>query len=176
MNTMKIFFFIICLAVTGCYTIKTNYDFDLLADFSKYNTYSFSEQSLDYKRLIDGERLLMAIEKEMSKHGFTKSDDPDILIDLYVKLEQKSATVVPPDTPSPWARGYGVGFKVTEVTTENYDEGTLVISVLDIRQQKIVWQGRAKKTIKEKALPKAKKKRIDKAVALIFESYPFRYK
>jgi hypothetical protein len=172
-RAMKMACFILGLILTGCYPFKTSHDFDLLADFTRYKTYSFSERSLEYRQLINGERLLMAIETQMSKRGFEKSADPDVLVDLYVKLEQKEKTMVTTTRPSPWAQGYSTGFNVAEVTTENYREGALFISILDQRQKRVVWQGRGEKVVKEGVSAKARKKRIDEAVARIFRSYPF---
>jgi hypothetical protein len=65
---------------------------------------------------------------------------------------------------------------VNEVTTESYREGALIISIVDVSQKRIVWQARGHRVIGEKTLPKTREKRIDKAVAVIFRSYPFRYK
>jgi hypothetical protein len=162
------------LFLCSCNATKTSYDYDLLIDFSKFRTYDFSERSLVYGRQISGSTFLAAVGKEMARRGFKKSKDPDVLIDLFVFQEQKEKeTVTTHDQSNPWAPGYSTGFKVRTTSIDEYTEGTIFISMLHEQQKKIVWQARTTGVLKQKK-SEVRTKRIHKAVAKMFETYPFR--
>jgi hypothetical protein len=167
---------IISILLCSCYPLKTSYDYDLLTDFSNFNTYSFSSKSQQYMTSINGPRFFAAIDTEMRKRGFKKAGDPDVVIDIYIKNDEKEKTVVSYDGASQWSSGYGVGFKVNEVSTEKYAEGTVFINMLDEHQKKIVWQVRATKLLQLNNSPNKRQKNIDLAVAKMFKHYPFQMK
>jgi hypothetical protein len=174
-HRMKVTFILVsCLLLHSCAGIKTSYDYDLMIDFSKYQTYSFSSRSEQYLSSINGPRLLAAIDHEMMRRSFRKTDDADVVIDILVKREEKEKTITNYNNVSQWSEGYSVGFRVAEVSTEKYGEGTVFINMLDVRQKKVVWQVRATKLLRENSSPKRRQANIDKAVAKMFKYYPFR--
>lgn len=87
----RIAFVVFLAALTACSTLKVSYDFDGQADFTKYKTYAFTEEALKLPiQQLNRDRLLTAIEAELAAKGFTKSEDnPDALIDLHVRAEEK---------------------------------------------------------------------------------------
>lgn len=168
-------FLMVLVSLVQCNPLKTSFDYDLLSDFSKYHTWNFSPAASEYGRMVNGQTLLTAIEREMQKRGFAKSDDPDVLIDIFVKLDENEKTIVTSSGGSPWSTGYSSGFKVTEVSSEQYQVGSVVLSMLDEQQKKVVWQGRAQKALRNDSSSDGRRKRINKAVEEIFKTYPFRY-
>jgi len=177
---MKRIVFVFCLAVlTACSSLKVTYDYDGQADFTKYKTYSFTEDALKLPvQQLNRDRLLNAIETELAAKGFTKSvDNPDVWIDLHVKAEEKmEATATTSGTGyrgGYYGRyGYGGGFSTTHVDYNKYVEGTLFVDMVDKASQKIVWQGRATKTIDEDVSAEKREQNINYAVKQIFSKYP----
>jgi hypothetical protein len=163
---------------TACSTLKVTYDFDGQADFSKYKTYAFSEDALNLPvQQLNRDRILKAVENEMAGKGFTKVEsNPDVLIDLHVKAEQKreaTATTTPTyGYGGPWRYGYGGGFSTTQINYNDYIEGTLFVNMVDNAAQKIAWQGRATKTIDEDISAEKREQNINYAVKQIFTKYP----
>jgi len=164
------------LALFACSTIKTSFDYDKQADFSKYKTYQFSnEVSAIPINQLNRDRLIAAIETEMAAKGFTKSDNPDVLIDIIIKADQKvdaTATTTGTGYRYPYRYAYGGGFSTTQVTYNEYTVGTLFISMVDNSMQKIVWQGIGVKTLNENASPEKREENINYAVKQIFLNYP----
>jgi hypothetical protein len=177
----KLLLVIFAAALTACSSLKVSYDFDGQADFSKYKTYAFTEES---KKLpveqLNRERILRAIETELAAKGFTKSDDnPDAWIDLHVKAEEKmEATATTSGAGIGYGGGYygrygyGGGFATTHIDYNKYVEGTLFVDFVDRASQKIVWQGRATKTIDQDASAEKREQNINYAVKQIFTKYP----
>ncbi len=175
----KIQVYIVLLALLmGCSSLKTSYDYDKQTDFTKYKTYGYTEEALKLPiQEINRNRLIAAIDREMTARGLSKSENPDVLIDLIGKTQQKrdaTATTTGTGYYSPWRYSYGVGFTTTQINVNEYVEGTLFINMVDKQSDKLVWQGRGTKVLNEKANPDKREKNINDAVAAIFKHYPKR--
>ncbi len=165
-------FFILLLVVASCASIQVTYDYDGTADFGKYKTYSYTEEAKNFPiQELDRTRVLAAIDKQMSAKGFTKSDNPDVLIDLQVKLQQKQ-TATATNTGGYGMYRYGWGGGTTYVNVENYVEGTLFVNMIDKSTEKLVWQGRGTKTLEDHPSPEKKEQNINYAIQQIFMKYP----
>jgi hypothetical protein len=167
------------VALTACSTLKVTYDYDGQADFTKYKTYAFTEESLKLPiQQLNRDRLLAAIETELAAKGFTKSENnPDALIDLHVKAEEKmEATATSTGgygAGGYYGRyGYGGGFSTTRIDYNKYVVGTLFVDMVDRETQKIAWQGRATKTLDEDISAEKRESNINYAVKQIFSKYP----
>jgi hypothetical protein len=160
------------LALGACSSIKVTHDFDSTADFSKYKTYAFTDDAKNFPiQELDRSRILNAIDKEMTAKGFTKSENPDVLIDLQVKLEQRQ-TATATNTGGYGRYRYGWGGGTTYVNVENYVDGTLFVNMVDKSSEKLVWQGRGTKTLEEHPTPEKKEQNINYAIQQIFTKYP----
>lgn len=178
MKKILLVFFV--AALTACSTLKVTYDYDGQADFAKYKTYAFTEEALKLPiEQLNRERVLKAVETEMAAKGFSKSENPDVLVDLHVKAEKKTeATATTSGTGmgmygGRYGRyGYGGGFSTTQINYNDYIEGTLFVNIVDKATEKIAWQGRATKTIDEDISPEKRESNINYAVKQIFTKYP----
>jgi len=178
----KIPFILLVLVVAGCSSLKVSYDFDGQADFTKYKTYAFTEDALKLPiNELNRDRILKAVETEMAAEGFTKSDNPDVLIDLHVRAEKRTeATATTTGSGmygggyygGPGRYGYGGGFSTTQINYNDYIDGTLIIDMIDKSTEKIAWQGRGTKTVDEDASPEKRDKNINAGVKQIFTKYP----
>jgi hypothetical protein len=177
----KIVFVVFMAALTACSSLKVTYDYDGQADFTKYKSYTFTQEALKLPiQQLNRDRLLNAIETELAAKGFTKTEDnPDALIDLHVKAEEKmDATATTTGGYGGYGGGYygrygyGGGFSTTHIDYNKYVEGTLFVDLVDNASQKIVWQGRATKTLDEDISAEKREQNINYAVKEIFAKYP----
>ena len=172
----KFLLFPVLLAFVACATVKIGYDYDKSADFSKYKTYSFSEETMKMPiNQLNRDRLIKATEVEMAAKGFTKSDNPDVIVDLRIKGEEVQTATATTSGGYGYGYGrwgYGGGFSTTQVNYDKYVEGSLFITMVDKATEKIVWQGTGKKTLDENASAQKKEENINYAVKQIFTNYP----
>lgn len=169
--------------VAGCASgPNVRSDFDRSADFGKYRTYGFVSQAgtdtAEFRSLAT-QTLQAAASREMESRGYTRSDNPDLLINFKGKLEEKTDIE---STPAPmygpgWGYGgwYGApwgGYGTTEVTTRRYKVGTLVMDVIDREKRQAVFQGGIEGVV-TKEMMQNKQAAIEQAVAHIFSRYPF---
>ena len=170
---MKKYLYILLIAiVSGCSTVKVTFDYDKEADFARYKTYAFGDL---VKELpvgdLNRDRVLKAIENEMQQKGFTKSDSPDIIIDAHIKTQQK-VTATANTTGTGWGYRYGGGFSTTQVTYNEYTDGTLFIVFVDTKIEKIVWEGIGTKTLDENLKPDKREEAINYSIKSILDKYP----
>lgn len=163
-------------AMTSCSTLKVSYDYDKQADFAKYKTYAFSEDALNLPiEQLNRDRVLRAVENELAAKGFSKSDSPNVLIDLQVKAKKEvEATATNTGGGMYGGRyGYAGGYgSTTRVDYNEYTVGSLFINMVDKSSEKIVWQGRGSQTIDENANASKREANINYAVKMIFAQYP----
>jgi len=85
------------------------YDYDHGADFSSYRTYNFMQgagpNTGDYQSFFT-RYMIDAITIEMEKRGYTKSDNPDLLVNFNAILQDKTKVSTSP-APMPMGGYYG---------------------------------------------------------------------
>ena len=173
----KIFILCLFLAIPmACSTVKVSSDFDRSEDFSAYKTYAFTQEAEQLPVSdINRKRVLLAVTNELTKEGFTSTEQqPDVWIDLKVLTQQKeSATAT---TSSPYGAGYGYhwggGFSTTTIDVDQYVEGTLFVDMIDVSKKQLVWQGRAVGVLDPDASAEKREEKINAVIKQIFTKYP----
>jgi hypothetical protein len=176
---------VVMAGVAGCSSSGSlRSDYDDSADFSKYRTYNYIEgagpKSDNYQSLFS-QYMVEAIDKEMQTRGYTKSDNPDLLVNFNAQLQDKTKVTTSPSMGmtggyygyrggfyDPWV-GYGYG---TDTHVSQYTEGTYNIDLIDPRTKKLVWEavGVGKLTEEKRA---QMRELIRDGVPRYFELYPF---
>jgi hypothetical protein len=187
--TTSLVLLLIGYALAGCSSgPKILVDYDQSAPFGSYQTYNFMEgagpdhgnyQSFFSKYVIE------AVTIEMESRGYTKSDDPDLLINFNANLEDKTkvtTTSAPP--PMVYGGGYygyrgasygawgGYGYG-TETHVSQYTEGTFNIDIVDSKRHQLVWEAVGIGRVSDKKLENLEES-VKAGVPLYFSVYPFR--
>jgi hypothetical protein len=164
--------------LSSCATIKVTSDFDKTAPFESYKSYAFTQEALNLNiNELNRNRLISAVENELALKGFTKSETPDVLIDMnIVSRTVQTATANTTGGGGYYGRGYrygyGGGFSTTTIDYDTYEEGTLFIDMIDAGKKQLVWQGRGTDTLNPDASASKRESKINYAVQQIFSKYP----
>lgn len=173
----KVFLYAFLAAViTACSSINVSSDFDHHANFTAYKTYAFTKEAEDLPiDEVNRKLLIDAISNELVAEGFSKSKQPDVLIDMFV-ISQVKETATAATSSNYYGGGYqyrwGGGFSATTIDVENYVVGTLFVDIVDASSKQLVWQGRGVKTLDPDATPIEREQNINNAVKQIFAWYP----
>ena len=161
---------------TSCASVKVTSDFDKTVDFTSYKTYAFTEEALDLGiGDLNQDRVIAAAEKELGAEGFTKSESPDVLIDMnLVTKDVQTATAYSSGGyyGSGYRYGYGGGMSTTTINYDSYEEGTLFVDMIDATEKKLVWQGRGASTLDPDLSAEKRESNINYAFEKIFAQYP----
>ncbi|AXG73239.1 DUF4136 domain-containing protein [Flavobacterium arcticum] len=150
--------------IASCSSIRVNSDYDAAVDFNQYKTYAFFKQGIDKAEIsdLDKKRILRAIDAEMQKKGFVKSDSPDMLINIFTRANEQVNVNNWGYSPWMWGGNY------TTVNTST--QGILYIDILDARKKELVWQGIGTGVL---TLDRERKQeRINEFVMEIMKKYP----
>ena len=161
------------ILLSSCNSVRVASDYDREANFNNYGTYAFFKPGIDKAEIsdLDKKRILRAIEAEMNKKGFTKSDDPDLLVSIFTKTNE-NINIYNNVYPywgygwgwNPWY--WGSGFNTVSSTSE----GTLYIDLIDSEGKELVWQGMGTAALASEV--NKKQERINEIVSKIMEKYP----
>ncbi len=173
------------IALGGCASgPNIIYDYDHNADFSSYQTYNFMQgagpDTGDYQSFFT-RYMIDAITIEMEKRGYTKSDNPDLLVNFNAILQDKTKVT---QSSAPMTGGYygyrgghysgwGVGYGyATETHVSQYTEGTFNIDLVDNAKNQLVWEAIGVGKVTEDALENLEQG-FKEGVPRFFAGYPF---
>lgn len=160
---------ILFMFLASCASVQSDYDRNV--NFSTYKTYNYYTD-IEWGNLseLDQRRFFSAIDSEMQTKGLTKSDDPQLLIDIVAKeREYKSTSSSVNIGGGNWGRGVSVGGSVGIPIRTRKSDKQIMIEMLDASNDQLVWQGVYEKTTSPKA---DKQKLIDNAIQKIFTKFP----
>lgn len=173
MKAIKILAVILFLSLGSCSSISVYNDYDKNADFSQYKTYAFHKRGIDKVQIseLDKKRILNAIDLELSKKGMVKSENPDLLINIFTKERER---IDVSQFNMGWGYGWGWGWNPYLWGGQNFvttsTEGTLIIDLIDSRKKELVWEGEGIGYLTQNR--ELKEKNINEFVAKILAQYP----
>ncbi|WP_026753905.1 DUF4136 domain-containing protein [Sediminibacter sp. Hel_I_10] len=176
----------IMMVITSCSSVRVATDYDKKVAFDQYKTFAFYKTGIDKAEIsdLDKRRILRAIEAELLAKGYTKSDNPDMLVSIFTKAQTRVDVY-----QNNWGwggfggwgwggfggwgyggfgPGWGMGWNQPSVSTSN--EGTLFIDLIDAEKKELVWQGSGMGNLPTKM--EKKEAKIKEFVGKMLESYP----
>ena len=165
------------MLVASCSSVQVAADYDKTANFNQFKTFAFFKSGIDKAEIsdLDKRRILRAIESELMAKGFTKSENPDLLVSIFTKSRDKVNVYNNNMGYGPY--GYGWGWSpyywnagYNSVSTSTSTEGTLYVDLIDANKKELVWQGMGTGYLTQNM--NKKEERIQEFVAKIMEKYP----
>lgn len=173
--------------LNSCSSLKVYSDFDSSVDLSKYKTfeyYGWAEESDKILNSLDRERIENAFGAEFKARGMEFVEQGgDMIVTLFIVVEQKTSTTATTTSMGGAYGGYyggyygygpgygwGGGHSTTSIQEYDYQVGTLVCDVFDAKDEKLIWEGIATKTVDDN--PQTRDKNIPKAVKALMSKFP----
>lgn len=164
---------LLAVGITSCSTVQVASDYDQNVNFNQYKSFAFFKPGIDKADIsdLDKKRILRAIEEEMMAKGFTKSEEPDVLVSIFTKTKENINIY----QNNRFGFGYGWGWYpwywgAGNNTVSTTSEGTLYIDLIDSEGKELVWQGMGTAALAKEV--NKKQERISEIVGKIFEKYP----
>ena len=165
---------ILALVITSCSSVRVAADYDRDVDFNQYKTFAFFKSGIDKAEIsdLDKKRILRAIEAELLAKGYTKSENPDMLISIFTKSTQRVDVYNNSWGFGAWGwgrPGWGWGWNM-QPNVSTRTQGVLFVDLIDAKKKELVWQGQGTGYLSSNM--NKKEERIKEFVAKIMEKYP----
>lgn len=170
---------LLIVMATSCSSIRVAADYDKGANFSEYKTFAFFKTGIDKAEIsdLDKRRILRAIEAELLAKGYTKSQEPDLLVSLFTKSQQRVDVYNNSWGMGAWGwggyggfgPGWGWGWN-SQPSVSTSTQGVLFIDLIDAKKKELVWQGMGTGYLTQKM--EKKDERIKEFVSEIMTKYP----
>jgi hypothetical protein len=134
----KIILGILFLSFISCsrtYPVSSRYEKE--SNFSSFKTFKIFENQEGFTygvSPLNKQQIDQSILKEMNALNFNTSDNPDLLVSWFVKVNTAQAANFYLDYYENWKR-----FSLIDV--HYYRKGTLVIDIIDLKNKQIIWHG-----------------------------------
>lgn len=174
MKTLMTLTLIFCLLLLGCSSVQVTTDYNPQQDFTQFKSFKLYEgkpipnDALTKNPLVK-KRVESALSKVLTGKGFTEVDkDPDFIVLAHAGVKEKMRV----DTYGygwydPWWGPYG-GY----TSVSYYEEGSLVIDIVDTDKKELAWRGIGTRTIKTFSDPEEMQQVIDETVTKILADFP----
>ena len=170
------------VAAVGCAGQRVSTDFNPSAGFSGYHTFAIVSRPDSASHQLLDDRVRSALEAQLPAKGLTETDRESA--DLYVGygvVDRTHKEVYTTGTGWRWGGGWGwrsyrwgAPWPVDlRRSVETYTDGTVVVSLVDAKSKRVVWQGEAADVLSLPVNdPTEATKSIDEAVSKILAKYP----
>ena len=168
---------LLLVVFSSCSSVRVAADYDREADFESYKTFAFFKPGIDKAEIsdLDKRRILRAIEAELMAKGYTKSENPDMLVSIFTKSNQRVDVYNNAWGYGAWGWGgfggwgWRNGWNGNQVTTTT--EGVLFIDLIDANKKELIWQGSGTGNLETRNVEK-KEARIKEFVAEMLLQFP----
>jgi len=164
------------LLPVGCATVTTGADFTPETRFPDFKTFSWGPRDdlptgdprLDNNPFFDA-RVRSAVEWELTTRGLKPVDNgADLNLHYHISIQQR-IDVFAVDRIA----GYDYPGQARDSALSVYDEGTLIVDMVETGSRQVIWRGWAKTDLGGVIdRPDRLKARVDEAVAAMFRRYP----
>lgn len=162
---------------------KLDISYDRKVDFKAYRTYSWGKGT-DAPNPMTHQRIIEDVDAQLAAKGLQKVDSNPDLVVIYNVSVNAETSISTYSIGGPY-NGYQynwttlggnymsgtIGAGDPQAVVQTIQVGELVVDLIDVKLKHFVWRGAASETLKDRDTMKIRKK-VDKAVAKMFKSYP----
>jgi hypothetical protein len=168
----------VVLGTTACTGIRVSQDYDPAADFSAYRSWYWLPRSPSGDARIENDlvraRVRSAVERALAAKGYAQAPtgEGDLGVGWHAAIEGR-IDVRSVDHFYGYGRRWGpYGGMATETIVREYEEGSLILDMVDSRSGQLVWWGSAQAEVRANLEPHERSKRTQEAVDCILAQFP----
>ena len=175
--------------VAGCSSLEVSFDYDPKANFAGLKSYEWLDEPkmptgdprIDGNTILEN-RIHEAVDSAFAARGINKvTSDPDFLVAYHVSLDKQRSvqTLNSYYGYGPgWGYGYGAAYRpgywagAPETYVYEYEEGTLILDIVDPENKALIWRGSAQDEVHFKSTPERDQTQLNEAVQKMLENFP----
>lgn len=173
------------MAAVSCSSTRVNSDRDSQADFSSYSSFSWCAASefadprptTGASQIVDG-RIRRALAQNLTAKGYSQTavGDADLEVAYYTSLNSQLRMYT-----TGWGYGWGYGPRWgygysywpgwSMTTASTYLEGTIIVDIIDRKQNQLVWRGVVSSALSKKS---SNDEMIEQVITRVLADFPSR--
>jgi hypothetical protein len=161
---------LLAAALCACSSLETSFDYDTAADFSRLSTYTWIETTPGAEASsLTLQRVRAAVDEALAARGYrADSQAPDFLVAAHISTEERTQVTDWGYTYAPRGAWYGA----RDIDVYTYQEGTLILDVVDAASRSLMWRGTASRMVDPSWTPEEREEIVREAVAELLERFP----
>lgn len=182
MNIPRYALCVVSLFVVSCATLQVAVDYNPDFDFGSIGTYAWLPHEsppgtdLRINNALINDRVVAAVDARLEAKGYRKTDTgtPDVYVTWLGAIDRRLRVDTINDYYGPYwygSRGCCWGGSQRTFISE-YEEGTLIVDVLNAVDRKLVWRGTGSDYIRTMKTPEETTRNINAAIAGILADFP----
>lgn len=171
------------LSQVGCSSYPLTTDYDLDYDFAALERFAIKTErhqpeSSDYVSPLALDRLRNSLQFELGKFYLQDIHQPDFWVQYHVVVEDKVSVRQYDDyygyqhSYSRWHGAYPYRAPTTRTEVNEYQQGTVVVDMIDAKTNKAIWRGVVTGKVKERDNPQDSEQAIRELVEKMLEDFP----
>jgi hypothetical protein len=161
---------LLAIATAACSSLSTSFDYDTGADFSSLSAYAWIEDAGSSEASsLALQRARRAVDEELAKRGYRLDPQaPDFLVSAHVTSQERVQV-------TDWGYSYGrhgAWYGSRDLDVYTYDEGSLVIDVVDPTRRSLIWRGAASRVVDSDWSPEKREEVVREAVQALLADFP----
>ncbi|MFV8224969.1 DUF4136 domain-containing protein [Christiangramia aquimixticola] len=163
---------ILLLLITACNSPRAVIDYDQNVEFQQYSTYSVYPELQTGLSQLNQSRLLNSLNSQMINKGFSKTEEPDIYVNVYsTSFERDNRSRVGLGIGGGGGNvGVGVSGGIPVGQMDTYLK--LTFDFIDVEKDVLVWQAIVESPFNLKSSPENRQQQLDKIVRKALDNYP----
>jgi hypothetical protein len=136
---------LLVVALLACSTVRVSSDYDPETDFGAYRRYAWlprTPEATGHPRLdspMVQDRVRRGIDRSLAEKGYgLGGEQADFFVTYHLAVDRKLD--IRSTERSLYGR-YGYRISIPETTVQEYDEGSLIVDVVDAKHKRVVWRG-----------------------------------
>ncbi len=169
--------------VAGCgASVEYNSDYDPTADFSNIQTYQWAQRTPtgdDDPRVyndITMRKIKYAVDQALQAKGMRMvSNNPDVYVAWHGAINGKMSLQT---VSSNYGYGYGwygyggMGMGTSTTYVNEWDEGTVLVDIIEGRKKELIWRGSAQAELKKRQDPQEGQDYLNDVVTKMLAGFP----
>ncbi|MEA3522521.1 MAG: DUF4136 domain-containing protein [Campylobacterota bacterium] len=164
---------LIALLFNGCSTLRVSSDYDTSFDMKTLKQFHIIHNSTTYKDTLTIKRIDAAITHELTAKGYkaVSQKEANFLVYYHINVKNKTQVVTSYQSMGMYPYRYG-GMMMPTTHTYNYDEGQLIVDMINPRDNNIVYRMNAKDQLKTLDTPKERTEYINEVIKTLLKEFP----
>jgi hypothetical protein len=152
---------LLTVALAACSSVSVQTDYDHSVDFSQYKTWGWAQYNPDATLSLNESILHKSITSALADKKLTYDQENADLLVMYTYSAQQETQV----TSDGWG-GWGWG----GMDVYQYDQGNLLIGLIDPKMKQVVWRGTGQAVLPESGV--ANQSQVNEVVDNMFVAFP----